>query len=85
MQLPYNYARQLVDNDFGENQSASGLVQLDLVDTYGETLSGQSVGDDRPIVDPVALNQYPDNNKEMKLFGQGVAIRLQYFKVCIRY
>ena len=85
MQLPYNYARQLIDNDFGENQSASGLV-----DTYGETLSGQSVGDDRPIVDPAVywadtLNQYPDNNKELKLFGQGVAIRLRYFKICIRY
>jgi len=90
MQLPYDYARQKVNDDFGDNIFASGLVQLDNTATYGEVLPGQSDGDDRPIIDPaqtwaVVLNQYPDNNKNIKLFGQGAAIRLKYFKVCIRY
>lgn len=89
MQLPYNYARQLVLNDFNENQSASGLVQLDNTAAYGEILPGQS-GDNRPIVDPavtwaVTLNQYPDDNHDVKLFGQGAALRMRYFKVCKRY
>lgn len=89
MQLPNNYSRQLVNGDFATNQSASGLVQLDLAETYGETLPGQN-GDNRPIIDEnvtwaVNLNDYPDNNHDMKLFGQGAAIRIKYFKVCIRY
>lgn len=91
MQLPYNYARQLVQNDFGANQSASGLVQLDNTSAYGEILPGQADGDDRPIVDPtvtwaINLNDpaYGSNNQTAKLFGQGAAIRLKYFKVCKR-
>jgi len=89
MQLPYNYARQLVQNDFGANQSASGLVQLDVTSAYGEILPGQADGDDRPIVDPtvtwaINLNNptYAPNNQTAKLFGQGAALRLKYFKVC---
>lgn len=90
MQLPYNYSRQKVNDDFGDNISASGLVQIDNTSAYGESLPGQSDGDDRPIIDPsqtwaVTLNQYPDNNKSVKLFGQGAALRIKYFKVCEYY
>lgn len=90
MQLPYNYARQLVVNDFGDNQSASGLVQLDLDASYGEVLPGKLTGDNRAIINPsvtwgVTLNQYIDDNKQVKLFGQGATLRMKYFKVCIRY
>lgn len=81
MQLPDNYARQLVVDDFGKNQSASGLVQLDSTEVYGETLSR----DNRPIVDPnvtwaVPFNQNVENTK-FKLFGQGAEMTLKYFKV----
>lgn len=91
MQLPYNYNRQLVVDDFGNNQAASGLVELDLTSTYGETLPGKLTGDNRPIVDPsvtwaVQFNPAPgDLNKPYKLFGQGATLRLRYFKVCIRH
>ena len=89
MQMPDNYARQLVVNDFGTNQSASGLVQLDLPETYGETLPGQLDGDNRPIVDQnvtwaVPFVQGVDNTK-YKLFGQGAVLRIKNFKVCVRY
>ena len=90
MQLPYNYARQLVVNDFGTNQSASGLVQLDLAETYGETLPGQLDGDNRPIIDPavtwaVQFDPNPPNNFDYKIFGQGATLRMKYFKVSKRY
>lgn len=90
MQLPYNYARQLVVNDMTTNQSASGLVQLDNADTYGEILPGKFEGSGRPIIDPsvtwaVTLNEFPNNNQDKKIFGQGAAIRLRYFKVSQRY
>lgn len=90
MQLPDNYARQLVVNDFNTNQSASGLVQLDITGAYGETLPGQLDGDNRPIVDPaqtwaVQLDQFPNHNRDYKLFGQGAVLRMKYFKVCIKY
>ena len=90
MQLVDNYARQLVVNDFGTNQSASGLVQLDLAENYGETLPGQLDGDNRPIIDPavtwaVQLDQFPNHNKNYKLFGQGAVLKMKYFKVCMRY
>jgi hypothetical protein len=90
MQLPNNYSRQLVDNDFGANQAASGLVQLDTTASYGETLPGQLTGDNRPIVDAnvtwaVNLNDFANDNRDIKLFGQGAALRMKYFKVCKRY
>lgn len=90
MQLSDNYARQLVVNDFGNNQSASGLVQLDIAGTYGETLPGQLNGDNRPIIDPavtwaVQLDQFPNHNRDYKLFGQGAVLKMKYFKVCKRY
>jgi len=89
MQLPYDYARQLVVNDFSTNQAASGLVQLDLAANYGETLPGLLDGDDRPIVDPtvtwaVQLGQFPNDNHDIKLFGQGATLRIKYFKVTVR-
>ena len=81
MQLPDNYARQLVVNDFDTNQSASGLVQLDSTEIYGETLSK----DNRPIVDPEVTWAVPFNpklnNTNFKLFGQGAEMTLKYFKV----
>lgn len=90
MQLPDNYARQLVVGDFGTNQAASGLVQLEPTSIYGETLPGQANGDDRPIINPsvtwaVTLGQFLNNNFDYKLFGQGAALRLKYFKVCQKY
>jgi hypothetical protein len=89
MQLIDNYARQLVVNDFGTNQSASGLVQLDEAKFYGETLPGQLNGDNRQIVDEsvtwaVPFVENADNTK-YKLFNQGSVLRMKYFKVCIRY
>lgn len=90
MQLPNNYARQLVVDDFGDNQAASGLVQLDNTATYGETLPSQLTGDNRPIVDAnvtwaVQLNDFPNDNHDIKLFGQGAALRMKYFKVEKKY
>lgn len=89
MQMPDNYARQLVVNDFATNQSASGLVQLDVAGVYGETLPGQLNGDNRPIIDQnvtwaVPFVQGVDNTK-YKLFGQGAVLKMKYFKVCRRY
>jgi len=84
MQLPYNYARQLVVNDFATNQLASGLVQLDLTSAYGETLPGKN-GDDRPVIDPAVTWAIPFNasvdNTKYKLFGQGAEMTLKYFRV----
>lgn len=90
MQLPDNYARQLVANDFGANQAASGLVQLDVAGVYGESLPGQLDGDNRPIIDPtvtwaIPFDPNPPNNLGYKLFGQGAVLRMKYFKVCTRY
>lgn len=101
MQLPNNYARQLVENEIpistpypdSGNQSASGLVQLDLTNTYGEILPGKYNGDNRPIIDPSVTWAYTyvpptnvdtDPNHDIKLFGQGAGLRMKYFKVSVR-
>jgi hypothetical protein len=101
MQLPNNYARQLVENEIPSslpfpdsgNQSASGLVQLDVTNSYGEILPGQYNGDNRPIIDPTVTWAYqyiaptnvdPDPNHDVKLFGQGAGLRMRYFKVSVR-
>lgn len=101
MQLPNNYARQLVENEIptvtvypnSGNQSASGLVQLDVTANYGEVLPGKYNDDSRPIIDPTVTWAYqyiapsignPDPNHDIKLFGQGAALRMKYFKVSIR-
>lgn len=83
MFLPYNFNRSLV---VGDNEAASGLIQLDNASAYGELLPGQLTGDGRPIIDPtvswaVTLNQFPNNNHDIKLFGQGCTILVKDLKV----
>uniref|UniRef100_A0A6C0C9M6 Uncharacterized protein n=1 Tax=viral metagenome TaxID=1070528 RepID=A0A6C0C9M6_9ZZZZ len=101
MQLPNNYARQLVENEIpivttypdSGNQSASGLVQLDVTNNYGEILPGKYNDDNRPIIDQAVTWAYPyiapsignpDPNHDVKLFGQGAGLRMKYFKVSVR-
>lgn len=84
MALPYNYARQLTSG-LPENQAQSALVQLENSNIYAELYPGPN-GEPRDLIDPAqtfayVLNEEPDDNRAVKLFGQGATLRLQYIKV----
>lgn len=86
MALPNNYARDyVVDIGLSENQreiAASALVQLDTYESYRELYPNPLTSEERLLVDPnitfaYVLNETPDNNREVKLFGQGSIIKVR--------
>lgn len=84
MALPYNYARQLATG-IPENQARSALVQLETANRYAELFPGQD-GEPRNLIDPAQtfayiLGEEPNNNRDIKLFGQGAILRLKKIKV----
>ena len=86
MTLPNNYSRELVDAPFVDNQAASALVQLEVEEMYVEPLPGLE-GEPRDLINPavafsVVLGQYPDDNLQVKLFGQGSTLRVTRVEVC---
>lgn len=81
MALPNNYSRDLTE---GDSIAVSQLVQLDLAETYIQLYKGFT-GAERPI-DPsqtfaVVLDQYPDHNHDIKLFGQGATLYVKKISV----
>jgi len=86
MALPYNYARQMVGTSGSEiNIAESALVQLDVDAHYNELLPGLN-GDGRALVDPnltfaYNLNDFPNDNLAIKLFGQGARMLVQELKI----
>jgi len=92
MALPYNYSREYVQ---GDSQAISQLVQLELdpplpnyPSGYAELYQGLT-GKQRGLIDPsetfaVTLGQFPNDNQEIKLFGQGAVLRLKYIKVYVK-
>lgn len=86
MALPYNYARQL-SSGLPLNQAQSALVQLDLTSIYAELYPGPN-GEPRDLIDPAqtfayVLNEEPDDNRAVKLFGQGAILKVEYIKVFV--
>lgn len=82
MALPNNYARELTKDD---SIAVSQLVQLEPVSGYRQLYKGFT-GEERPIFDPaetfaVTLEQYPDHNRDIKLFGQGATIYVKKISV----
>lgn len=82
MALPYNYGREFVQ---GDQQNAAHLVELE-ADTGYKELYDTLDGKDRDLVDKSVTfayqaNAFPDNNREIKLFGQGATLRVKYQKV----
>lgn len=91
MALPNNYARNYVVDILPitpatREIAASALVQLDLTSTYRELYPNPQTGLERTIVDPnvtfaYILNETPNDNRAVKLFGQGAAIKLRTLRV----
>lgn len=84
MALPYNYARQFVT---GDQEAESQLVELEADGGYVELYEGFA-GVDRPLINKTVTfayvaNEFPNNNHDIKLFGQGAAIRIKYQKLLI--
>lgn len=89
MALPNNYGRDYVQ---GDSIAISQLVQLELVPAppgyytgYAQLYEGAS-GAERPLLNAsptfaVVANQFPDNNKEIKLFGQGDVLKVNSIRV----
>lgn len=84
--IPNNYARDYLTQTPTEYQlMASALVQLETTDKYKELYMDYK-GKERDLVNPAitfayVLNALPDNNKAVKLFGQGSELTIQYLKV----
>lgn len=84
MALPNNYARQLTE---GDSVAVSQLVQLEPVSAYRELYLGFT-GEQRPILNPegtfaVTLGEFPDDNRDIKLFGQGAILNVRSIQVSI--
>lgn len=89
--LPNNYARNYVTDVLPlspatRDISSSALVQLDLTNTYRELFPNPITGLERPLVDPsvtfaYVLNETPDDNREVKLFGQGAILKIRVLRV----
>lgn len=97
MALPNNYARNyvidivppsppLVNN---REIAASALVQLDVTPNYRELYPNPLTGQERFLVNPAVTfayvsNQYPNDNHDVKLFGQGAALKIKTLRVYSR-
>lgn len=86
MALPYNYARELINAPFVDNQAESALVQIEYDEMYAELLPG-TLGEPRDLIDPsttfaVVLDTNPPFNMLFKLFGQGATLRVTNASLC---
>uniref|UniRef100_A0A6G6AAS2 Uncharacterized protein n=1 Tax=Borely moumouvirus TaxID=2712067 RepID=A0A6G6AAS2_9VIRU len=95
MALPNDYDRAYVlpevvtDQGMQREIAASALVQLELTQNYRELFPDPLTGQERLLVNPAVtfayvLNQEPDDNRSVKLFGQGSIIKVKYFRVYTR-
>ncbi|AKI79618.1 hypothetical protein [Acanthamoeba polyphaga mimivirus] len=95
MNLPNDYDRGYVDPvvvlpDGPHREIArSALIQLDFAANYRETFPDPYTGLERPLADPAitfayTLGETPDDNRAIKLFGQGAIIKLKYLRVYTR-
>ncbi len=86
MAIPNDYSRDFVINVGLDNNIAnSHLVQTEDNLSYNE-LYPDLDGDGRMLVDPTVtfgyvLNAEPDDNLDVKLFGQGSTIKIKYIKM----
>ena len=87
MALPDNYNRQYTVEVNGQREvSASALVELDTNLAYRELFPDPITGEERTLVDEnvtfaYPTNATPDNNRSVKLFGQGSIIRVKTMRV----
>ena len=90
MALPNNYARNYVvavgPNDNQREINASALVQLDVDARYRELFDDPLTGNERLLLDPnvtfaYVLNETPNDNSAVKLFGQGAALRIETLRI----
>ncbi|AEX61417.1 hypothetical protein mvi_288 [Megavirus vitis] len=95
MALPNDYDRAyvrpfiLIPGGEAREIAASALVQIDLTDNYRELFPNPLTGDDRLLQDPsitfaYVLGQEPDDNRAVKLFGQGAIINVEYIRAYTR-
>ncbi|BCS83575.1 hypothetical protein QLL95_gp0548 [Cotonvirus japonicus] len=94
MALPNDYDRAYVEPvvlipEEAREIARSALVELELTDNYRELFPDPLTGLDRELVDPsltfaYVLNQEPDDNKAVKLFGQGAVIKVKYIRAFTR-
>jgi hypothetical protein len=95
MALPNNYSRDYVidippvGTPATRDIAASALVQIDNTNTYRELYPNPITGEERLLVDPsvtfaYVLGETPDDNRSIKLFGQGAALNIRYIRVYSR-
>jgi hypothetical protein len=82
--LPNNYSRELV---VGDQEAASQLIELEVDGSYMELNRG-FVGGDRPLIDKSITFAYqigdqPNDNHDIKLFGQGATLKIKYQKLLV--
>ncbi|XWV25352.1 putative fibril associated protein [Tupanvirus deep ocean] len=94
MAMPNNYDRFRVINIAEDDPAlreiaATALVQIDFTQNYRELYPNPITGQERMLVNPditfaYTLNETPDNNRDVKLFGQGSILKVRSIRAFSR-